>query len=107
LELQRIEQGQPSDYINVSQLKIRKSNGTRRLFGFVETTKTITEDLMIEANAFVKRGNQYQLLPFKYRPESVCLYMKKDPYGFVKEIKEKSNFTTSTTCDFEPVSKQS
>jgi hypothetical protein len=93
----------PSDFMDVSKLKIRKANGTRRVFGFMEITKTLEKDLMMSTNVYVKRGGQYQLLPFKQRPESLCLYLEQDPYDFMDQIAESSNLTKPVICPAAPV----
>jgi hypothetical protein len=104
VEFQRIEQEQPADYMDVSKIKIRKANGTRRAFGFVDINKRIDKDLMISVQVYMKRGGQYQLLPYRHKAESICKYMEADPYEFMEQFGDSSNLTTPVVCPVEPVS---
>jgi hypothetical protein len=99
----RVEQGQQSEYVDASKVTIRKANGTRRVFGFLKITKTLEEDFWIEFNLYVKRGGQYQLMPYKVRPQSFCEFVEQDTYDFNKQVRESSNMTPSLNCPLAPV----
>jgi hypothetical protein len=63
--------------------------------------------VMISGNSYVKRGGQYQKMPFRVPPKVACDTYKEDVFGFFEQIAESSNLTLPVDCPVEPVRKLS
>lgn len=92
LDIQRFEQLSDAKYVDISGLKIRKHNKTRKVYGNVTMHfDWAGNEVLGEIRAFKKSGGEYRLLPYKLPRTPVCKALNEDIY-FYPEMTEMSSF---------------
>jgi hypothetical protein len=103
MELQRVEQIGDTSCVDFTNLKIRKNDGKRKMFGFVHFKGLFDDDVKVVAQAYTKQGGEYRRLPYKIAKKGICAFCKEDSY-FLEEMSRDSNFSLPFKCPFANVS---
>lgn len=72
-------------------MKVRKVNGTRKLFGYVVYHIPVGNDFDAEGFAYIKQGGEYRRLPFKVPKKKFCDFFFQELY-FYPEFRKVSDF---------------
>lgn len=91
IDIQRIEQLSDKKYFDVSGLKIRKHNKTRKIYGNATLHIDLGNDVLPEIKAYKKSGGEYRLLPYKMPKTPFCEGINGDSY-FYPEFAQTSSF---------------
>lgn len=86
------------EFVDATAIKVKKLNKTTRgFYGQVVVKVPIDEKYDLEANAFVKQGGEYRLMPFKLRRTNLCKAAKDDIY-FYPDFAVAANFPLPFEC---------
>jgi len=107
LEIQLIECRQSSDtkYMDLTGVKIRKVNKTRKLFGQISYNQMFDDSVTLKFLLYKKQGGEYRLMPYKLAPQPYCEFMASSMNKqFYEEMAEYSTYPVPARCPFGNVS---
>lgn len=103
LDVDFVEQLSETTYIDFTELKVRRINGTRKIMGnvtyHISLDNTFTEELLV----YLKQGGEYRILPYKVSKKGVCDFHNGDEY-FYPEMSAVSDMPLPYPCPFPAVS---
>lgn len=97
VQIQYLEQLDEPTYVDYSKLKVRKVNGTRKIFGNVTCHIPLDNTYLCEALVYIKQGGQYRLMPYKLPKKGVCDVHNEDKY-FYPDLVAASDFPMPYPC---------
>lgn len=97
-----MEQLSDTTYADYSGLKVRKHNGTRKMYGNVTFKVPIDNTFTREMVSFIKQGGEYRLLPYKFPSMPFCAFLQNDVF-FYEEVCNYTDFIYPAPCPFEAV----
>lgn len=103
--LDRIEQVGSTDFIDATDLKVRRSGRDRKLFGKFEYKVDMDNSITARISAGMKTGAGWNILPYKVE-KPYCEFIEEDKY-FYPELANHSNATFPPTCPVPKVSRVS
>jgi hypothetical protein len=97
--LQKFEQKFTNGIADLSQIKIKRINGTkeRGMFGICKINGPIDDSYKYKITGYKKQGGQYRLMPYNFPLAKWCSAINNDPY-VVPDIVEHSNMTVPIDC---------
>ena len=86
-------------------LKVKKVNKTRKLFGYVLVKTPIDNNIFVQVKILKQQGGEYRYTPFAIRKEPICQLCQRDNYAY-PEVAKNSDFPADAekNCPFQPVS---
>lgn len=84
-------QGDKNLFIDWSDLKNRKVNKERAVFGEMRHHVAIDSTYMASMNFYVKQGGEYRKMSFRLPEKNFCQFFMEDIY-FYRDIAEASDF---------------
>lgn len=100
--MEKIEQIGTLDFVDSSNVKIRRIGKSRQLFGKFINKISFNNSVAAKVSAFMKTGTGWNLLPYKI-DKPVCAFYADDKY-FYPEITTKSDFPLPMPCPVPAVS---
>jgi hypothetical protein len=99
LDLQKFEQTFTNGIADMSQIKVRRINGTkeRGLFGFFTIQGPVDDSYKYKVTLYKKQGGQYRLMPFNSPLTPWCSTINNDPY-VIPDLVKHSNMTHPIVC---------
>lgn len=101
--MRRFQQLSDKLLADYTTLKVRKTNGTRKLIGNITVNQPIDNTFDMEVTAFVKQGGEYRQMPYKLVKKPFCDFVREDTM-FYEEACNYSDFVYPPQCPFEVVS---
>lgn len=92
-------------FLEAKNLKVKKVNKIRSIFGFITLYQPFGNNLIIEAKTLKKQGGEYRYLPYKVPPTPLCDLIIKDKYIY-PDFARQSDFSEDpvNNCPIIPVS---
>jgi hypothetical protein len=97
--LQKFEQTITNGIADLSQIRIKRINGTkeRGLFGFFTIKGPVNDSYKFKVTLYKKQGGQYRLMPYNSPLTPWCSAFNSDPY-VVPDVVKHSNMTQPIVC---------
>jgi len=93
-------------YIDMTGLKVRRENKTRKIFGKIIYHSAFDNSHVVEMAAFKKQGGEYRLLPYKLAPQNFCDFFNTPSFKpYFDELTETTDFPYPLPCPFGNVSR--
>lgn len=107
LDLQKFEQVEADiRFFDWSELKLKKENRTRKLFGQMKYFVPADNSFQVEMTSFTKQGGEYRKLPFRVARKNLCDFYQNSK-NFYHELAAVSDLPMPFVCPLANVSKES
>lgn len=103
VEIQRVEQIGDTNYVDFSQLKVRKIDGERKVVGNATFHAILDNSYLASCLVYKKAGGEYRLQPYRLPEMPFCSFLDTDIYGY-PELAASSDFPKPVPCPFPNVS---
>jgi hypothetical protein len=85
------------ELFDYSGLKVRKANGTQKLFGKVFHRIEVDNSIEVEIFMYSKRGGSYMPMPYRLQKKGSCIFHQEDSY-YYKELANATTFPYPYPC---------
>jgi hypothetical protein len=91
--------GDTENFVDWSQLKVRKIDKIRKLVGNVTYHVPLDNSYFATTNIYKKQGGEYRLMPYTLPKKGLCDFMNSEKF-FVESLVKNSSFPYPFPCPF-------
>lgn len=102
IEVQRLEQLNGTNWADWSNLKTRRVDKDRKLFGNITIHTDIDNSYLIEFRTYKKQGGEYRLLPYRLPKKKFCDAIRDDDVVY-PDLAAVSDFEMPAPCPYKKV----
>lgn len=96
--------GDRQNFLDYSELKVRKINKTMKLVGKTHYRVPLDNNIKLSTLLYINQGGEYRLTPYHLPKQGFCTLINTDQF-FMKDLADNSEFPYPYPCPFPNVSK--